>query len=225
MINVYILEANNNYNTKLQKFGNSYEFYKFPKMLNKDFYKSVNIYITNNEEIKKGDWYYNLALNSVEKTTEFDNGLLQEKIILTTDQYLIKDGVQAINDEFLEWFVENPSCENVDVETIEKMIGSFGRGKKPIYIDEYKIIIPKEEPKQETIEEVAERFLKYGAQDCKTAKQTLIEFYKYQQQQQNKNLYSDEEVLDILSLRLKYFGIQPNEIIDRKWFEQFKKKH
>jgi hypothetical protein len=36
------------------------------------------------------------------------------KIILTTDQDLIKDGVQAIDDEFLEWFVKNPSCEEVE---------------------------------------------------------------------------------------------------------------
>jgi hypothetical protein len=39
-----------------------------------------------------------------------------QKIILTTDQELIKDGVQAIDDEFLEWFVKNPSCESVEVD-------------------------------------------------------------------------------------------------------------
>jgi hypothetical protein len=38
-----------------------------------------------------------------------------KKIILTTDQDLIKDGVQAIDDEFLEWFTNNPSCEEVEV--------------------------------------------------------------------------------------------------------------
>jgi flavorubredoxin len=41
------------------------------------------------------------------------------KIILTTDGDLIKDGVQSIDDEFLEWFVENPSCEEVEVITKE----------------------------------------------------------------------------------------------------------
>lgn len=39
-----------------------------------------------------------------------------KKIILTTDQDLIKDGVQAIDDEFLEWFVANPSCKFVEVQ-------------------------------------------------------------------------------------------------------------
>jgi hypothetical protein len=38
-----------------------------------------------------------------------------KKIILTTDQDLIKDGVQAISDEFLELFVKNLNCEEVEV--------------------------------------------------------------------------------------------------------------
>ena len=37
------------------------------------------------------------------------------KIILTTNKLLIKDGVQAIDDEFLEWLVKNPGCETVMV--------------------------------------------------------------------------------------------------------------
>ena len=35
------------------------------------------------------------------------------KILLTNDPKLIADGVQAIEDEFLEWFVKNPSCRFV----------------------------------------------------------------------------------------------------------------
>ena len=41
-----------------------------------------------------------------------------KKIILTTDSKLIKDGVQEINDEFLEWFVKNSSCEQISVEEV-----------------------------------------------------------------------------------------------------------
>ncbi len=33
--------------------------------------------------------------------------------------------VQAIDDEFLEWFVKNPSCENVKVELIEEIPSGF----------------------------------------------------------------------------------------------------
>jgi hypothetical protein len=81
-----------------------------------------------------------------------------KKIILTTDQDLIKDGVQPIDDTFLEWFVKNPSCEEVEVETKDNWYMHTGSGKywedEPVrmkgllnlgdYV--YKIIIPQEEP-------------------------------------------------------------------------------
>lgn len=41
-----------------------------------------------------------------------------KKIILTTDQDLIKDGVQAIDDEFLEWF----SSKNGNVNFVEVIV-------------------------------------------------------------------------------------------------------
>jgi hypothetical protein len=114
-------------------------------------FKAQHIYITSDEEIKEGDWHYNLALNSVEKTTNFDNGLLQEKIILTTDQDLIKDGVQAIDDEFLEWFVKNPSCEEVEVEN-ERVVLDDVNYNFDVVEYKYKIIIPKKEPRILTVE-------------------------------------------------------------------------
>jgi hypothetical protein len=107
-----------------------------------------NIYITNDLEIKEGDWV--IKISSIYKgggiaqkysfiDAQFED-IIFKKIILTTDTDLIKDGVQAIDDEFLEWFVKNPSCERV--ETI-----------KVPYFDEsgysYLSIIPKEEPKKE----------------------------------------------------------------------------
>jgi hypothetical protein len=112
-----------------------------------------NIYITNDEEIKEG-YYFDLDINKVLKYPIGCYNKGNKKIILTTDGDLIKDGVQAIDDEFLEWFVKNPSCEEVDVvfnnrgiTGTEKILKTFG---------EYKIIIPKEEPKQETLEEAFE---------------------------------------------------------------------
>ena len=46
-----------------------------------------------------------------------------KKIILTTDQELIKDGVQSIDEEFLKWVVKNPSCEEVEVIPLRKSSG------------------------------------------------------------------------------------------------------
>jgi hypothetical protein len=69
-----------------------------------------------------------------------------KEIILTTDQALIADGVQAIDEEFLEWFVKNPSCERVSVN--KQYITPLGDVVDFCYDNErlnYKIIIPKEE--------------------------------------------------------------------------------
>ncbi len=76
-----------------------------------------NIYITNNEIITDGDYYYNERLNDVFKAIRksgyntVDN---EYKIILTTDNELINDGVQKVNDEFIKWFTLNPGCDKID---------------------------------------------------------------------------------------------------------------
>jgi hypothetical protein len=124
-----------------------------------------NIYITSDEEIKDG-WSYDRMMRTV-NLYKIDN-VYSSKIILTTDQYLIKDGVQAIDTEFLEWFVKNPSCEEVKVVKdglkvkeggIQELMEDEYYQKFPeelpncVFIDKYEIIIPQEEPKQETLEE------------------------------------------------------------------------
>jgi hypothetical protein len=116
-----------------------------------------NIYITDDSEIKVGDWSYD-SRGFVEKVDESYDleviNALGKKIILTTDPKLIADGVQAIDDEFLQWFVNNSSCEKVEVELIDTF-----KKTNEVYVDEitggnyyeiikkYKIIIPKEETK------------------------------------------------------------------------------
>jgi len=132
----------------------------------KGLYKMTNqhIYITNDEEIKEGDWFYDLDTKYVKVNQSWKNSNLDlngKKIILTTDPDLIKDGVQAIDDTFLEWFVKNPSCEFVEVEKKDNWYTHTGSGKywedEPVRMKrllnlgdyEYKIIIPQEEPKKE----------------------------------------------------------------------------
>jgi hypothetical protein len=118
-----------------------------------------NIYITSAEEIKEGDWV-KLFVKHIDKEwvhkvtkedlllyTDFNNE--GSKIILTTDQDLINEGVQPIDDEFLEWFVKNPSCEYVEVseDYFKPSNMVYGHDTEP-----YKIIIPKEEQKQHIID-------------------------------------------------------------------------
>lgn len=119
----------------------------------KNIYKiEKELYITNDEEIKEGDWIFeidNSTINIADKDyyrNEFDF-----KIILTTDHDLIKDGVQAIDDEFLEWFVKNPGCEEIEVHHFgtccgNQLVNHCIHCKK--YNPVYKIIIPKEERKK-----------------------------------------------------------------------------
>ena len=152
MKNLHVLPTDHpsrlRYNIKTN-FWELNEFHKY----HTDIKSTHNIYITSEEDIKEGGWHYNLALNIVEKTTNFDNGVLQEKIILTTDPDLIKYNVQAINDEVLEWFVKNSNCEFVETERLEN--GRYvdflpnGDTEEGVY-ENYKIIIPKEELYNET---------------------------------------------------------------------------
>jgi hypothetical protein len=83
---------------------------------------SVNIYITNDDKIKKGDSVYCNYSNTVHKDYQMSKSCCK-KIILTTDLDLIKDGLQSIDDDFLEWFVKNPS------ETLVKL-NAFYEGVK-----------------------------------------------------------------------------------------------
>jgi hypothetical protein len=105
-----------------------------------------HIYITSDEEIKEGDWVYRFNSKDIFKVDSFLLHLLKlgstetcKKIILTTDQDLIADGVQAIDDEFLEWFVKNPSCEFIEVKDANELLRAVAGGVKF-----YKIIIPQE---------------------------------------------------------------------------------
>lgn len=113
-----------------------------------------NIYITYDEEIKEGDYIlihghykYEKHVTKVIKITDtyevIEGGnhskKVCQKIILTTDVDLIKDDVQAIDDEFLEWFVNNPSCKKVEISSNWHMFSNKNTVKN------YGVIIPKEE--------------------------------------------------------------------------------
>lgn len=85
--------------------------------------KNHNIYITTGGLIKLWDWYlieFNglqiTQCTSEEELTSIEGRGDCIKIALTTDYDLIQSGVQPVDDEFLKWFVKNPSCEEIEVE-------------------------------------------------------------------------------------------------------------
>ena len=208
-----------------------------------------NIYITSDEEINEGDWYFfNVGYASgIKKADKRDIEQIHleiepKKIILTTDQDLIKDGVHAIDDEFLEWFVNNPSCEYVTVE-------DYGN----LYNFRYLILFPKEEPKQElnlncldcndslqdctciedtinmtqeTLTEAAENMWLDPMKNL-TSKMSFIAGAKWQQER----MYSEEDMKKAIRFGFdKGFcsnssnKVKNNLPSEKEWFEQFKKK-
>ena len=111
-----------------------------------------NIYITSDEEIKdvrphKNKWQLEQG-QILNKFPTYLTDLSECKlVIMTTDQDLIADGVQAIDDELLEWFVKNSSCDWVEVVKQEFYSkNDFINGRDAITYN-YKIIIPSKEPK------------------------------------------------------------------------------
>ena len=193
MKNIHILPTNKP--SRLVKIYNDVNRETFTLQLdvevNDSFKEYVNIYITSDEKIKNRDWY--IADNKVYRASVDHMPELYtyscKKIILTTNDQLIKEGVQAIDDEFLNWFVKNPSCEEVEVEKTYVTNSGLGYREYAVldsnfkvieinanisqtsyylgkitalypyeYDINYKIITPKEEPKQEiTIEEIEQQ--------------------------------------------------------------------
>jgi predicted phosphohydrolase len=204
-----------------------------------------NIYITSDEEINLND--YITDGYRVWKWKDDSSLLGRKKIILTTDQELIKDGIQPIDDEFLEWFVNNPSCEEVDfvfnnrgITGTEKILKTFG---------EYEIIIPKEEAKQiqqmedrimglnvdtgyrvqETLKEAAEKYclinnIPTTQMIVKTNRscefETPVTMFLEGAKYQAERMYSEKEVIAIVE-KSRETGLTAEFLI---LTEQFKKK-
>jgi hypothetical protein len=153
MKNIFVLPTDkpSRLHNKNGELGN----YPSTKLYIEDFkgnqHNSFHIYITSDDEIKEGDWYFLESVttkNMVLKANESKISTNCNKIILTTDQDLIKDGVQAIDDDFLEWFIKNPSCEKVEVRKI---------GEEWIYNAD----VPKEETKTNLEKDIFENLKEY----------------------------------------------------------------
>jgi hypothetical protein len=256
MENLFVLPTDKPSRLQLQMNG-KYHLENSQTIALKSFH---NICITDDSEIKDGEY----GLSRLGEIIKFHSGYdyrYYAKIILTTDQDLIKDGVQAIPDDFLEWFVKNPSCDSVDIKTFRNPNGK---------IVCYKITIPQEEPKefdirelnrlddieieemsndwatmsqqikpkQETLEEVAERILANNIDGLRDALQDddLFFFYKgviqcYGEamvEWQAERMYSEEEFIvminEIVEKHCTYFEQKHKDTVKLEWFEQFKKK-
>lgn len=146
-----------------------------------------NICITAEEDIEKDDWVVcwedGYKKIQVVKLTEdyYTPWVIRsenyKKVILTNDPELIEDGIQAINDESLNWLAKNLSCEFVEVK--KECLSNDGVCKEVLLPSEWeagikvihKIIIPK----AETIEEAARKFAATNSNDLQYQRGGFIE--------------------------------------------------
>lgn len=89
------------------------------------------VYITSDEEIKNC-WFLNLTNNKIGYIKN-DIGIQEnaKKIVMTNDLKLIEDSVQEIGDNFFEWLVLNPTCEEVEIGKTNKLLD--------VYEDEWEV--------------------------------------------------------------------------------------
>ena len=168
-----------------------------------------NIYITSNEEIKDGDWFLTDDKRVEKCAPDWRAREWHKKIILTTDPSLAPD-VQKIDDEFLQWFVINPSCEFVRVDKN----WNYPLDKRW----QYKIIIPNQELKHETLEDAIERIKEeYPV----WLDENAFELGAKWQQEQDKSKYSEKEVRGLL---IKFHNQCPDRWEIDEWFNQNKNK-
>lgn len=153
MKNIHLITTNKP--SRLHEFGDIW----FNHKESNECFRNYNIYITSDEEIKEGDWFINShgqiskCVRALEEWLKLHKSNIK-KIILTTDQDLIADGIQAIDDEFLEWFVKNSSCEFIETKLINFEIDMRLGDSCIEYGSYYEIIFPKEEPKSLNLKEL-----------------------------------------------------------------------
>jgi hypothetical protein len=218
MKNIHVLPTEKPSRLKQNKITKKYSL--VTKGIDLTMYTPQNIYIASDvTDINENDYIITQDGRLVQVSYLLSKDLEgASKVILTTDQDLIKNDVQAIDDEFLEWFVKNPSCE--EVETFKVWWSDDSYSYEIIIPKEdwllnnpqckqiescskslsKKCICPKEEPKQETLEEAAKR---YATDMSGTYYEDLYNAFingaKWQQEQ-DKNKYSAEEQTDILEV-------------------------
>ena len=124
-------------------------FFKDDDSVPKGSPKNQHIYIISDDEIKHGDFVISMV-NDVIEVAKISmmvacsyNGLEHcKKIVLTTDQDLIQDGIQSIPDEFLEWFVNNPSCDSVELKPWFNEILSCCKSESECSCNKKRIVLP-----------------------------------------------------------------------------------
>jgi hypothetical protein len=179
--------------------------------MKKNIYKIGNeVYIISDKDIKEGDSIFEADTNTINVAgKDYIKNEFDFKIILTTDETLIKDEIQEIDKEFLEWLAKNPNCDYIPTPIVKLCencgeqfcdnIDCRGYIDKPYYLLAYPDVITKKtftyvsgykvnskevEPKKETIEEIEKlAFQKRAELGLKGTIDGFIAGYKLAQEQ------------------------------------------
>ena len=202
MKNVHLLATPNP--SRLYYLGNSSELTlsKYTSLFRAFERSTQHLYITANGKFNRGDYVTDgIEVMKASPKLVDAQGLIDrrewKRIILTTDTALINEGVQAIPEEFLKWYIKNQNCEKI--ETVEKsrccgrcngvddlcftdMTCTLhqGRGCETCYGKrvEYSINLPKDE--------IMERFIQNAKQETL---EDAVEVYFRKKQPKNSTLY------------------------------------
>ena len=186
--------------------------------------RNLNVYVTkNDEDIHDGDFIITAKGVLVHVTYLLSPDLEgAAKVVLTSDPALTREGVQLADDDFLQWFVKNPSCEVVEVDKVKIINYSFPRD---VY-NKYKIIIPSEEPKKETLEEYFLGKIKEVLQFDNDAQAIRFMEKYFEAKKEQEGFHTDKDIINALhSVELKdnrnYIKIHEGM---KEWFEKNKNK-
>ncbi len=156
MKNLFLLPTENKSNIVLLKENNRLYYHPMILSINPNIIPQY-VYITTEEKFTENE-YLTDGIEVIQATPKLveAQGLVDrrewKKIIITNDPELIENGVQKINQNFLNWLSENQSCEFVDIEFETLWLNKrFGGTWQPFPDEfatkrkkEYKIITPKE---------------------------------------------------------------------------------
>ncbi len=116
------------------------------------------------------------------------------KICLTTDTDLIEEGIQSIPNEFLEWFLENPSCEHVELKQEKLHPDEVMDDSYPKDFLDYQIVFPN----GESLIDAANEYARYdNTKSYDFSSDTLIEAFTEGANWQSQRMYSKEELKNI----------------------------
>lgn len=182
------------------------------------------VVVISNDPIKVGDWTLmfdsvgNLFLGhepqqylGIEHGHHLNDGL--RKIVLSNDPKLTSTGVQPIDEDFLEWLVNNPTC---------KFIKTYWN---PLN-NEYDFMFPK----KETLEEAAEEYSKLKVNKDGLMSDKQVKDFIAGANWQGERMYNEEEVKKFLiDCKNQFSGgsledyHSDSEVVE--WFEKNKKKY